>query len=402
MSYWIVACGTGDKSKDAVFETLNDRVTKRDRFAESVHMYVTIRPACETISRFAVPENLKFGSFDSLIKLVDDLSKYDSQVESVIRRVERQSLDLDASSEMTIVSQRSETSVSEYIQGFRWDDVKYNRGRNIQDNVQILVNSVSKIDEEVKSKSQQYTDARQHAALFSRKEQVSHVQRDLVDLLTPDAVQSGDFVYSEHLTTLVVVVPRGGEGEFLEKYTSFDEFVVPESAKKVSADDKDGNSLWRVILFKKGVEAFKVNSRQHRFTVRDFVFNVEKYNEMVQTRQSSETELRKQESLLKRVCHAAFSDAMIAWVHLKAMRTFVEAVLRFGVPPKFGAYLISSGKFQSKQSRLRTVVAEVMASSTSFGKGYSDSHGDAGADEEGGEYYPYVYIPFTPLTVRGA
>ena len=52
--------------------------------------------------RFEVPLNLKFGSFDSLIKLVDDLGKYDSQVESVIRRVERQVFELDPSAELNV------------------------------------------------------------------------------------------------------------------------------------------------------------------------------------------------------------------------------------------------------------------------------------------------------------
>ena len=51
---------------------------------------------------FDVPENLKFGSFDSLIKLVDELGKYDSQVESVARRVERQALELDPTTELSV------------------------------------------------------------------------------------------------------------------------------------------------------------------------------------------------------------------------------------------------------------------------------------------------------------
>lgn len=53
-------------------------------------------------TRFDVPENLKFGSFDSLIKLVDDMGKYDSQVESVIRRIERQVFDLDNKAELSV------------------------------------------------------------------------------------------------------------------------------------------------------------------------------------------------------------------------------------------------------------------------------------------------------------
>lgn len=45
---------------------------------------------------------MKFGSFDSLIKLVDDMGKFDSQVESVIRRIERQVFDLDSKVELNV------------------------------------------------------------------------------------------------------------------------------------------------------------------------------------------------------------------------------------------------------------------------------------------------------------
>ena len=88
---------------------------------------------------FEVPENLKFGSFDSLIKLVDDLAKYDSQVESVIRRVERQLFDLDPQAELSIMAQRSSSSVEHYLTKFRWDDIKYPRNRPLSDTISLLL-----------------------------------------------------------------------------------------------------------------------------------------------------------------------------------------------------------------------------------------------------------------------
>ena len=35
-----------------------------------------------------------------------------------------------------------------------------------------------------------------------------------------------------------------------------------------------------------------------------------------------------------------FSEAFSAWIHLKALRVFVESVLRFGVPVNFNAFLV--------------------------------------------------------------
>jgi V-type H+-transporting ATPase subunit C len=278
--------------------------------------------------------------------------------------------------------------VEDYVSKFSWDEIKYPRSRSVQDNIQAILTSIQKLDEEIKVKTQQYTDAKQHAALYARKDQASHIQRDLVDLLTPENVKDGDFVYSEHLTTLIVVVPRGADNEFINHYHNFDQYVVPGSAERISADDKEGNSLWRVVMFKSAIDAFKTACRTHRYTVREFIFDGKKYGEIVQARQQSEIDIKTHEANLRRVCQAAFSDAMVAWIHMKAVRTFVEAVLRYGVPPNFGAFLIKVG----------TELLQVFANT---GGMYGDGvHADDGADEESGEYYPYVYIPLSPTMNR--
>ena len=89
MSFWIVASSASERSKENTFDSLNSQVTQKQKL-------------CEESCMFDVPENLKFGSFDSLIKLVDELGKYDSQVESVARRVERQALELDPTTELSV------------------------------------------------------------------------------------------------------------------------------------------------------------------------------------------------------------------------------------------------------------------------------------------------------------
>jgi V-type H+-transporting ATPase subunit C len=38
---------------------------------------------------------------------------------------------------------------------------------------------------------------------------------------------------------------------------------------------------------------------------------------------------------LVRITKAAFADIFQAWTHLKALRIFVESVLRYGLPPDF-------------------------------------------------------------------
>jgi V-ATPase subunit C len=43
---------------------------------------------------------------------------------------------------------------------------------------------------------------------------------------------------------------------------------------------------------------------------------------------------------LVRIAKSAFSDTFQAWTHLKAIRVFVESVLRYGLPPEFVSAVI--------------------------------------------------------------
>ena len=74
----------------------------------------------------------------------------------------------------------------------------------------------------------------------------------------------------EHITSVVVILPRGADEEFLKIYEELTENVIPMSAKKFEGlDDKDGNSLWRVLMFKAAAEPFKKACREKRFITKD-------------------------------------------------------------------------------------------------------------------------------------
>lgn len=87
--------------------------------------------ATTQVCKFDVPESLKFGSFDSLIKLMDDLAKYDAQVEGVLRRIERQSIDLDPDADFKVLFRQKTMTVDSYSRSFVWDDTKWPRNRNV-------------------------------------------------------------------------------------------------------------------------------------------------------------------------------------------------------------------------------------------------------------------------------
>jgi len=388
MTYLIVACHGGAETKEATYHILKSRVAH----------------VVDEVARFDVPEGLKFGSFDSLIKLMDDLAKTDSMIEGALRRIERNILDLDPRSEFLIISQRKQCTLESYIRTFAWDDHKFPRTRVLTDNLALITSAVQKLDEEVKLKASNFSDVKQQWQSLQKNKQAGGANLcnvDLTDVLSPEVVSPDDFVQTEHLTTLVVVVPRNAEKQWLSTYEALHDFVVPKSTKQFKAGDKDGNTLWRVVLFKSVVEGFIAKTKGSKFTVRDYTYSEEDYRKAVSKSQTVQAEYAKQEQFLQKVCHAAFSDTMVAWLHLKAMRVFVEAVLRYGVPPNFAAFILKPSKGSRNAAKLRTIVNDVFSASGLFGQSYigsgGDKHGDAG---EGSEepYYPYVSFNLVPLT----
>merc|ERR1712070_723706 len=217
-----------------------------------------------------------------------------------------------------------------------------------------------------------------------KKETGSLLARDLTDVLTPDVVKSDDFVNSAHLTTLIMILPLSGIEAFLKSYEKWAENVVPGSARQFTAiKEEDGTQVWRVVMFKSSVEAFMKKVREERVgTARQFEYSAAAFERMKTQRDELKKECERQEKMMRGFCKASLSDVMIAWVHIKAMRVFVESVLRFGVPPSFASFIIQPK--QNQTTAMRKALADVL------GKGGSDTNAEAQEGEE--EYFPYVSL----------
>lgn len=77
-----------------------------------------------------------------------------------------------------------------------------------------------------------------------------------------------------------------------------------------------------------------------RFIVRDFHYDensLEKQRKEAEETISSE---REQQQIIIRLAKTNFSEVFSSWLHLKALRIFVESVLRYGLPPDFTAAVI--------------------------------------------------------------
>lgn len=117
--------------------------------------------------------------------------------------------------------------------------------------------------------------------------------------------------------------------EWEAKYTSFASMVVPGSARKITEDQE--HALYTVTLFKKVVEEYRNNCRENKFIVRDFVYDENTLKAGKNERDKLVQEKQRQYAPLVRWLKINFGEIFSAYVHIKALRVFVESVLRFAL-----------------------------------------------------------------------
>lgn len=149
-----------------------------------------------------------------------------------------------------------------------------------------------------------------------------------------DVVRREHFVQeSEYLATVLVAVPKSLAKEYLSTYETLVPMVVPRSAQAISSDEE--YTLFSTTIFKKYIPEFTLKAREHKWTPREFKYSEELMADMRAEQQVASELERKLWADVVRLTHAAYSDILSNWVHLKAIHIFVEAVLRYGLPPNF-------------------------------------------------------------------
>ncbi|KAL7294616.1 hypothetical protein TKK_0011921 [Trichogramma kaykai] len=275
-----------------------------------------------------------------------------------------------------------------YITRFQWDMAKYPIKQSLRNIADIISKQVGQIDADLKTKSTTYNNLKGSLQNLEKKQTGSLLTRNLADL-----VKKEHFILdSEYLTTLLVIVPRASFQEWNTLYEKLTDMIVPRSSVLITQDQEYG--LYTVTLFKKVIEEFKLHAREKKFIVRDFTYNEEELaagkNEMTKL----VTDKKKQFGPLVRWLKVNFSECFCAWIHVKALRVFVESVLRYGLPVNFQAILLHPNKKSTK--RLRDVLNQLYAhldSSATAGSasGNQDSVDIPGLGFGQSDYFPYVY-----------
>jgi V-type H+-transporting ATPase subunit C len=377
---WIISV-PGDPSQQEAWDKLNSSTS---------NLSIT--------NKFTIPD-LKVGTLDQLVGLSDDLTKLDISAEQTTRKLvqyfgeileQREKLNEN----LTIGNRDMHT----YLTKFQWESAKYPLKQSLKVLSEIIGKQITQIDNDFKVKAAHYNNLKNSLASMDRKSTGSLATKDISDL-----VKAEDFVHdSEYLQTVVVIVPKLQVKEWEAKYATFADMVVPGSAKRITEDSD--HVLYTVTLFKKVLEEYRANCRDQKIIVRDFVYNEESLKAGKTEKDKLLQEKQKQYAQLVRWLKINFGEIFSAYIHVKALRTFVESVLRYGLPVNFQAVVMEPNKNATKklQSELKKIYSHLDGGS--FGGPMGDQNFDdmpSLASLGINDYHPYVFFKvFTDFADR--
>ncbi|RZF45659.1 hypothetical protein LSTR_LSTR010610 [Laodelphax striatellus] len=369
--YWLISA-PGDKTCQQTWETL-DNITSKQQNLSVNH-------------KFHIPD-LKVGTLDQLVGLSDDLGKLDNFVDTVTHKVANYLGEVleDQRDKLHENLQANNGDLRCYITRFQWDMAKYPIKQSLRNIADIISKQIGQIDADLKTKSTAYNNLKSNLQNMEKKQTGSLLTRNLADLVKKEYF----ILDSEYLTTLLVVVPKSNFNDWNGGYEKLTDMIVPRSTQLVHQDNDYG--LFTVTLFKKVVEEFKLHAREKKFIVREFTYNEEELAAGKNEITKLVTDKKKQFGPLVRWLKVNFSECFCAWIHVKALRVFVESVLRYGLPVNFQAMLLQPNKKNTK--RLRDVLHQMY--------GHLDSSTQQGAQQDSvdipglgfgqSDYFPYVY-----------
>ncbi|XP_072968814.1 V-type proton ATPase subunit C [Typha angustifolia] len=366
---YLIVCLPAQSSASALWNRLRESMSKS---AFDTALY-----------RFNIPD-LRVGTLDSLLALSDDLVKSNAFIEGVSHKIRRQIEELERASgveggALTVDGVPVET----YITRFVWDEAKYptmSSLREIADNIHV---QVAKIEDDMKVRVAEYNNVRSQLNIINRKQTGSLAVRDLSNLVNPE-----DIVTSEHLVTLLAIVPKYSQKDWLSSYETLTTYVVPRSTKKLYEDNE--YALYTVTLFARVADNFKMSAHEKGFQIREFEYSPEGQESRKQEMEKLMQDQENMRTSLLQWCYASYGEVFSSWMHFCAIRVFTESILRYGLPPSFLAAVLAPAVKSEK--KVRAILEEFCGNANSTFWKSEDEVGIAGL---GGETENYPYVSFT-------
>jgi len=179
--------------------------------------------------------------------------------------------------------------------------------------------------------------------------------------------------------------------------------VVPGSAIKLTPEGYEGEfCLYRILVFKRGADTIKNLCRDKRYTVRPFKYDPEEEKNQEEEKKKVEKKIKKTWNHMVNWSKTMYSEIFSSWIHLKAIRVYVEDVLRFGLPVDVQSFILEPKR--GKESKLRLVLRELYKHLDKGGLTSELDPGETDISGFGSDFYPYVYflVRITEVTAGGS
>ncbi|KAF1357060.1 hypothetical protein BDV97DRAFT_307631 [Delphinella strobiligena] len=316
-------------------------------------------------SPFAIP-SFKIGTLDALVQQADDLGKLSNGCEAVVGKV-ADSLNSLLEGDADKISQQktvNDKPVEHYLASFTWNKVKYRAEKPISELIDILQKEIASIDSDIKSKFNQYNTTKTNLASQQRSRTGNLSQRSLASIVNPRELLAPDA--SEYLQQHLLAIPNNLVKDYLKTYESLTQMVVPRSSTELAKDDEF--TLFAVIVFKKFSPDFVHKCREKRWIPREWKFTEGGAEAEAKELDKLEKEERRVWGEALRLSRTGYSDAVMAWIHVLALRVFVETVLRYGLPLSFACGLVKTDPKRGKKAKANLDAAYSHLGGNAFGK----------------------------------
>jgi len=299
---------------------------------------------------------LRCGTLDDLMSLSDDLEKTEEAVQHATKRigavyykfVEETQKEIKLKQVLMVGNSEAE----HYVSNFQWDDTKYPLKQSCKDIAASIAKDCGEFEDAFKRQVTEFAEVESEIQQLRKKEMGNLMLKDLSSVVKPQ-----HFVDSEYIKTLLVVVPKHSKQDWFNNYESLMPVpeppqpppIVPRSSVEITSDSEF--VLCTVVILRLVESEFKQAARARRFIVRDYSPRADGEDAQAQLQNLS----RKREEMRSNLivwCRTTFTDVFAGWIHLKIIRLFVEAVLRFGLPANFCNVLIHL--MPKKEKALRT------------------------------------------------
>ncbi|KAL9011864.1 MAG: hypothetical protein Q9173_003324 [Seirophora scorigena] len=353
-----------------------------------------------TVFPFPIPE-FKIGTLDALVQQADDLAKLEAACEGVVAKVGDSLRTILQGDEAKISQSKTvnDKPPEQYLKSFHWNKVKYRADRPLGGIIDTLQKEITSIDNQVKDKYNSYNSVKTNLTQLQRRQDGNLSTKALTNIVPPSLLIRD----SEHLETHLICVPRNLTKDFLRAYETLSPMVVPRSAVQVAADDDF--TLYAVTTFKKHSQDFVHRCRESKWTPREFKYKEGGGEEERRQLEKVGEDERKVWGEALRLGRTAWGEAVMAWVHVLALRVFVETVLRYGLPLNFVCGVVRTTGKLAKKARSSLDAKFSYLGGNAFGrdkkgrvtKDDSSTSADmqaAGHAGDEGEYSAYVCYDF--------